>query len=264
MSLVECRFNPNHKMKLSKREIHEQKCPDRFNCKKKLKYCPYNPLELIEEKDYEAHLLKCKNRPNITLEQEEQIERAKKLNDIATEQEKIQYARLKYYKDCVEEPEVLGLGNIKQQKKKKRKKLREKFAELNKQDADRLAAIAGHENENDDDNEKHEIEDFPADQNFDLGNEEEEEEKNRKNFEKNKKEEKKEDKNSKKEKKEDKNSDKEKKEDKNTKQEKKDDKNTNKQKYFSKYNPNEEDKNITKYSANILIPEHIYMILREK
>ena len=33
-SLVACRFNPNHRMKPSKREIHEQKCPDRFKIKK--------------------------------------------------------------------------------------------------------------------------------------------------------------------------------------------------------------------------------------
>ena len=84
MSLVQCRFNPNHKMKASRREIHEQKCPDRFTCQKKFKYCPYDPLELIEEDKYEKHLLECKHRPNITVEEEEQIERAKKLNDIAT------------------------------------------------------------------------------------------------------------------------------------------------------------------------------------
>ena len=35
MSLVECRYNPNHRMKASRREIHEQKCPDRFKFPKK-------------------------------------------------------------------------------------------------------------------------------------------------------------------------------------------------------------------------------------
>ena len=47
-----------------------------------------------------------KHRPNITVKEEDQTEKAKKLNDIATEQEKIKYARLKYYKGCVEEPEI--------------------------------------------------------------------------------------------------------------------------------------------------------------
>ena len=31
MSLVECRFNPNHKVKSSRLIIHEKKCPDRNN-----------------------------------------------------------------------------------------------------------------------------------------------------------------------------------------------------------------------------------------
>ena len=240
MSLVQCRFNPNHKMKLSRREIHEQKCPDRLKCKKKFKYCPYNPLELIEESEYKKHLLICKDRPNITVEEEEEIEKAKKMNDIATEQEKIKYARLKYYKDCVEEPEIPGLNISKQQKKKSRKKLRGKFVELNQQEADHFAAVAGHEN--DDDNEKHEIEDFAADQNFNLGNEEEDKE-IKTSFGKNKKEEKKDDKINKKE---------------------ENNKNIIKQKYFYKYDPNEEDRDITKYSVNILIPEQIYIILGEK
>ena len=121
MSLVACRFNPNHKMKASRREIHEQKCPDRFRCQTKFKRCPYDPLELIEEKDYEAHLLVCKSRPRITVEEQEAIERAKELNDIATEKEQIKYAREKYYKGCVEEPDIPGIS-----KKAKKKKIKKK------------------------------------------------------------------------------------------------------------------------------------------
>ena len=104
MSLVECRYNPNHRMKASRREIHEQKCPDRFKCEKKYKHCLYDPFELILEKDYEKHLLECKSRPNITAKEEEDIEKAKVLNDIVTERQQIQQARQKYYKGCVEEP----------------------------------------------------------------------------------------------------------------------------------------------------------------
>ena len=50
MSLVECRYNPNHRMKASKREIHEQKCPDRFKCEKKYKHCPYDHQSLYLKK----------------------------------------------------------------------------------------------------------------------------------------------------------------------------------------------------------------------
>jgi len=31
MSLVSCRYNPNHKVKSSRLTIHEKKCPDRYN-----------------------------------------------------------------------------------------------------------------------------------------------------------------------------------------------------------------------------------------
>ena len=44
---------------------------------------------LIKEEEYESHLLICKSRPKITREEEEAIEQAKKLNDIATEKEQI-------------------------------------------------------------------------------------------------------------------------------------------------------------------------------
>ena len=249
MSLVQCRFNPNHKMKLSRREIHEQKCPDRFKCKKQFKYCPYNPLELIEESEYEEHCRNCKDRPKITKKDEEEIEKAKKMNDIATEQEKIKYARLKYYKDCVEEPEIPGLGKNKQQKKKTNKKIKKQFSELNQRDADRFAAMTGFENENDDDNENHNLEDFPADKNFNL---DEDKEKNKNNFgnTKNKKEEEK-----KEEKKEEKNNKKEQNSNINT--------NSNSKNLFYKYDPNDEDKDIGKFSANILKPDQIYNILRE-
>ena len=92
--------------------------------KKKYKHCPYDPLELILEKDYEKHLLECKSRPNITAKEEEEIVKAKVLNDIATENQQIQHARQKYYKSCVEEPEIPGLGKSKQ-KKKKNKRLKQ-------------------------------------------------------------------------------------------------------------------------------------------
>ena len=170
MNLVECRYNPNHKMKPGKREIHEQKCPDRFKCRKKFKYCPYDPLELIPENEYEKHLLECKSRPKITVEEEEEIERAKTLNNIATEREQIEYARRQYYKGCVEEPEIPGLTKSKQQQKKNNKKLKEKFSELNKKEANLIVAMAKHDNEddNEEDDNQHEIKDFPADILFEL------------------------------------------------------------------------------------------------
>ena len=230
MSLVECRYNPNHKMKPGKREIHEQKCPDRFKCRKKFKYCPYNPLELIPENEYDKHLLECKSRPKITAEEEEEIKRAKTLNNIATEREQIEYARRQYYKGCVEEPEIPGLTKSKQQQKKNNKKLKEKFSELNKKEANLIVAMAKHDNEEDDN--QHEIKDFPADKLFEF-------EKEEKNFKKKIIDDIKNEKI-----KDNKNED-----------------NESKKSYFYEYDPNEEDKNIGKFSANIIDPEEINAIL---
>ena len=234
MNLVECRYNPNHKMKPGKREIHEQKCPDRFKCRKKFKYCPYNPLELIPENEYEKHLLECKSRPKITAEEEEEIKRAKTLNNIPTEREQIEYARKKYYKGCVEEPEIPGLTKSKQQQKKNNKKLKEKFSELNKKEANLIVAMAKHDNEddNEEDDNQHEIKDFPADKLFEF-------EKEEKNFKKKIIDDIKNEKI-----KDNKNED-----------------NESKKSYFYEYDPNEEDKNIGKFSANIIDPEEINEIL---
>ena len=234
MNLVECRYNPNHKMKPGKREIHEQKCPDRFKCRKKFKYCPYDPLELIPENEYDKHLLECKSRPKITAEEEEEIKRAKTLNNIPTEREQIEYARKKYYKGCVEEPEIPGLTKSKQQQKKNNKKLKEKFSELNKKEADLIVAMAKHDNEddNEEDDNQHEIKDFPADKLFEF-------EKEEKNFKKKIIDDIKNEKI-----KDNKNED-----------------NESKKSYFYEYDPNEEDKNIGKFSANIIDPEEINAIL---
>ena len=236
-SLVACRFNPNHRMKPSKREIHEQKCPDRF--RKKLVYCPYDPLELIDEKELENHKKICKNKPRITEKEEKEIENAKKLNDIATEKEQIKYARQKYYKGCVEEPQIEGLGNRKQQKKKANKKLKEKFSELNNQEANAIAKVADKvDNDNSSDNGNHNIGNFPEDEHFDLENEKDNENNKKKVEKTNKIEE---------------------------SQNKNDFINNklNKGSSFYKYDPNDEDKDIGKYSANIIVPSSIYAILKE-
>lgn len=278
MSLVQCRYNPNHKMKASKREIHEQKCPDRFTCKIKYKHCPYDPLELIEEKDYEKHILECKSRPNITIEEQEEIERASQLNDIATEREQILYARNKYYKGCVEEPDIPGISQStkKKNKKKQNKYLNKKFSELTKKESNHLAAMAAKVGDDDDGgygNESHHLENFTGDQNFDLEFGSKNEETNEikgfgNNFEEKKEKEK--------VKEEGKEKQKEKGKEEQKRREKQMEKNVNKnesnknennfrknQGLFFEYDPNEEDRLIGKFSANIVNPEEIQRILND-
>lgn len=169
MSLVECRYNPYHRMKATKRAIHEQRCPDRLSCKIKYKQCPYNPSELIKEEDYEKHILECKSRPNITVKEEEEIKRDKALNDLYNEREQILYARQKYYKNCVEGPEIPGISKTTQKKNKKKqnKYLKKKFCELNKKEASHFAALA--DKVEDVEFESHHIDNFTADKNFYLG-----------------------------------------------------------------------------------------------
>lgn len=250
MSLVSCRYNPSHKMKASRREIHEQKCPDRLKCKTKFKYCPYDPTELIKEEEYEKHIKTCRSRPRITKEEEAELERAKTLNDIATEQEQIKYARKKYYKNCVEEPEIVGISKATQNKNKKKqnKILNEKFAPLRQKEENIFVEVV--ENAIDDENEEHVIENFTGDQIFDLENDQT----TNKNIQsrnvitnskinisssnKNN----------------------------NNKDSNSNERmiNPKKEIIHYRYDPNEEDKDIHKFSANIIDPNEIYMILGEE
>jgi hypothetical protein len=260
-------------MKASRREIHEQKCPDRFNCPIKYKRCPYDPLELIEEKNYEKHLLECKSRPRITVEEQQAIERAKELNDIATEKEQIRYAREKYYKGCVEEPDIPGMSkkSKKNNQKKQSEKLKKKFAPVIKKEEDQFVALADKEQDSADD-ESHNIDNFAGDKYFDLGNKVEEKEKVEENKNPNsgsstktddKKSEKKNDSsNNQKDSSNNKNENKNNKKDgKNNKkdEDKKKQNNQNEEKMF--YDPNDEDKDVGKYSANVIVPDEIYHIL---
>ena len=198
------------------------------------------PLELILEKDYEKHLLECKSRPNITAKEEEEIEKAKVLNDIATERQQIQQARQKYYKGCVEEPEIPGLGKTKQ-KKKKNKKLKAKFNAMNKKEEDRIVEMAEHTNGNEIDDNEHEIKDFEGDCEFELEKEEEKEQNFKKLEQINEKKIKEDDKNGK------------------IKSNKKED--VHMESIF--YDPNKEDEDINQNSANIIVPDSIYKILEQ-
>ena len=211
-----CRYNPNHKMKPSRLLIHEQKCPDRLKKQDLYRLCPYNPNHKIEKEKYEKHILECENKPKITLEEQENVERAKKMNDMASEQEQIKFARMKYYKDCVQEPEIPGISKdqMKKNKEKMEKKLKKKFKDVAEYEGRFISAMADKDFEqiNNEENNPHEFDNFDGDFDFEDENE---------------------------------------------------NKNVN-EIYFCRYNPNDEDKDINKYSANIINPEEIKKILKEK
>ena len=169
--MVKCRYNPNHQMKPSRLLIHEQKCPDRLKKQNLYKLCPYNPNHKIEKELYEKHILECENKPKISLEEQQNIERAKKMNDIATEQEQIKYARMKYYKDCVQEPEIPGINKdqMKKNKEKIEKNLKKKFKEITESEGRFIAEMV--EQVNDEENNQHENDNFEEDLDIDIESE---------------------------------------------------------------------------------------------
>ena len=172
-----CRYNPNHKMKQSRLLIHEQKCPDRLKKQDLYRLCPYNPNHKIEKEKYEKHILECENKPKITLEEQENVERSKKMNDIASEQEQIKFARMKYYKDCVQEPEIPGISKdqMKKNKEKMEKKLKKKFKDVAEYEGRFISAMADKDFEqiNNEENNPHEFDNFDGDFDFDFEDENE-------------------------------------------------------------------------------------------
>ena len=209
MSYV-CRFNPNHKMKsITRREIHEQKCPDRLKKQNEYKLCPYNPYHYVRNESYEKHIKDCKDKPKISF-QEEDKEKAKALDDIISEQEQIKYARMKYYKDCIQEPKIVGISakNMKKNKIKKEKIIKNKFKKVNEKEGNHIASLADADFEQE--NNGNEIQNFEADADFES--------------------------------------------------EKIEIDNKNNVLYY-KYNPNDEDKDIGKFSANIIDANEINEIL---
>jgi hypothetical protein len=63
MNLVSCRYNPSHKMKITRLLVHENNCPDRRNVS--LMVCPYNPLHKLSPEKYENHKSECPYRPKV-------------------------------------------------------------------------------------------------------------------------------------------------------------------------------------------------------
>ena len=239
MSLVQCRYNPNHRMKPSKREIHEQKCPDKDKCKIKYKYCPYNPLELIKEDDYEDHILNCKSKPRISEEDKKNMDKAIKLNDINKEKEEISIARRSYYKKYSEEEEIPELDSHFQKHNEKNNKLINNMSRGKREkEANDIVDMIRIENED----ESHEIKNFEVDNNFDLDDNKENQVRKKRDKKANDEPRKKKEKNI---------------SNKNSLD------NIKKENYTCKYDPNDEDKDINKYSINIIIPETIKAILKQ-
>ena len=213
MSLVECRFNPNHKVKKSRILIHEMKCPDKIKKQNEFKLCPYNPYHYIKNELFEKHKLECDSRPKITNEEEQSIEKTRQMNNIATEQEEIKCARMKYYKDPIQEPQIPGISkdSMKKNQKKREKILKKKLEEKTVSEGKCIVDVVNNLDKDNNKDNPHNIENSEGELDFD-------------------------------------------------------DESENKYiklEHYYKYNPNNEDKDINKYSANIINPNEIKRILED-
>lgn len=62
-SIVDCRYNKNHRIRQSRLLIHEQKCPDK-KCSKMVN-CPYNPRHKVSFLKFENHKKTCPDKPHL-------------------------------------------------------------------------------------------------------------------------------------------------------------------------------------------------------
>jgi len=67
MSLVECPYNPEHKMPLDSLLKHFSKCKSMKKLQRHFKVCPFNPLHHIPTADYDAHIEGCKDKNPLLL-----------------------------------------------------------------------------------------------------------------------------------------------------------------------------------------------------
>lgn len=68
MSLVECPYNPEHKMPLDSLLKHFSKCKSMKKLQRHFKVCPFNPLHHMPIADYDAHVDSCKDRNPLLLQ----------------------------------------------------------------------------------------------------------------------------------------------------------------------------------------------------
>ena len=70
-NLVQCPFNPSHKVKKCRLITHKKICPDRKN--KALVQCPYNPNHQVTIENFDKHKAKCPNKVIINSDLEKEM-----------------------------------------------------------------------------------------------------------------------------------------------------------------------------------------------
>ena len=135
--LVQCPFNPSHKVKKCRLITHKKICPDKHN--KGFVQCPYNPNHQVTIENFEKHKAKCPSKVVINSDLEKEMEEFIKNKNV----EKIEInSVIKTEKEDKENiqsnyNEIEGLNHIKMKKKKKnnnqkiKNEIRAKKPELN-------------------------------------------------------------------------------------------------------------------------------------
>ena len=87
----ECRYNPKHKFDTEDAQLdHEKRCPDKKK-RTDLKECPYSNRHIVNTKQYENHIKKCKFKPKEKKEKPSNvIETSNNNNNNSKEKNKIE------------------------------------------------------------------------------------------------------------------------------------------------------------------------------
>ena len=126
--LVQCPFNPAHKVKRCRLITHKKICPDKAI--KGFVQCPFNPSHIVVIENLEKHKAKCPNKVVINSELEKEMQdfiKNKKNISISNIVEREDKNAKVVQKENISNNhnEIEGLNSIKYKKKKKKSKKEE-------------------------------------------------------------------------------------------------------------------------------------------
>jgi hypothetical protein len=147
MSLVSCRYNPNHQVKSSRLIIHEKKCPNRFNGRAIQSEDDPNLKIIVGSNNYNESSSSQKKYSDIKYMEkikEQNIEKEEETNKKFEELRKQMYSNDKEYNERIKKE-----NEFKKKKKKKKKK------NTNNNQTDKLFSIGMDEIKNDNPDSNH-------------------------------------------------------------------------------------------------------------
>ena len=107
MSLVQCRYNPNHRVRESRLFAHEYNCPNKSN--PTVRICPYNIMHKIPDYAFKKHVRNCPDKITINKEDEDNLRRAVGEIDVKTVEDSIVEDRLTHFLPSMLKSEIQSL-----------------------------------------------------------------------------------------------------------------------------------------------------------